>query len=117
MEIELIRGDTSDTYKFQRTNDDGVITTKVQNVWITFKRTPECKECLFQKTLRTGGVTFSEEDYFYRFKIEKDDTCDLLCGTYGFDIAILNEIGEKKTLINNGVLKIVNNYTHKENEV
>lgn len=116
MVIELIRGDTSDVYKFQRTNAEGVITTKAKKMWITFKRTPDCKEALFQKSL-DNGISFSEEDSFYRFKIEASETCDLACGSYGFDIAIINEAGERKTLLNNGSLKLVTNYTHKENEV
>ena len=116
MEIELIRGDTSEVYKFQRTNAEGVIETKPKKMWITFKRTPERKEALFQKTLE-NGISFSEEDYFYRFQISSSDTRELACGSYGFDIAIINEAGERKTLLNHGVLKLVEHYTHKENEV
>lgn len=115
--IELIRGDTSDVYKFQRKDAEGnVITTKAKKMWITFKRTPECTDFLFQKTLE-NGITYSEVDNFYRFKIASEDTKELPCGTYGFDIAIINEAGEKKTLLNNGILELVRHYTHKENEV
>lgn len=116
MVIELIRGDTSDIYKFQRINENGAIKTKAQKMWITFKRTPDCKEALFQKTLEKG-ISFSEEDYYYRFKLASEDTCNLLCGNYGFDIKIINENGDTKTLLNNGVLRLITNYTHKENEV
>lgn len=116
MVIELIRGDTSDIYKFQRINADGVIETKATKMWITFKRTTECKDALFQKTLE-NGISFSEEDYYYRFKLASDDTCNLEYGNYGFDIKIINESGETKTLLNHGVLRLVTNYTHKENEV
>ena len=116
MIIELIRGDTSDVYKFQRTNAEGAITTKAQKMWITFKKTTEVKEALFQRTLE-NGITFSEVDYYYRFRLESEDTCNLSIGSYGFDIKIINEAGETKTLLNNGVLRLVTNYTHKENEV
>lgn len=115
--IELIRGDTSDVYKFQRTDADGnVITTKAEKMWITFKKAPESKTVSFQKTL-DNGISFSEEDYCYRFKIASEDTRKLACGNYGFDIAIINEAGEKKTLLNNGILELIGHYTHIEDEV
>lgn len=116
MVIELIRGDTSVVYKFQRINAEGAIKTKAKKMWITFKKTTECKDALFQRTLE-NGITFSEVDYYYRFKLESEDTCNLSIGSYGFDIKIINEAGETKTLLNNGVLRLVTNYTHKENEV
>lgn len=115
-EIELVQGDTSPVYKFQRKDAGGVIETKPKKMWITFKRNTSCKDCLFQKTL-DNGINFSTEDFYYSFKIQPEDTEKLCYGQYGFDIKILNEAGEKKTLLNNGVLHIVNHYTHKENEV
>lgn len=115
--IELIRGDTSDVYKFQRIDSKGnAITTKPQKMWITFKERAESKVVSFQKTL-DNGISFSEEDYYYRFKIESKDTSELACGKYGFDIAIINETGEKKTLLNNGILELIEHYTHIEDEV
>lgn len=113
--IEIVQGDTSPIYKFQRKYDDGtVITTQPNKMWITFKRSCSCDECLFQKTLE-DGITF--EDGYYKFQLVSDDTCHLAYGTYGFDIAIINEAGEKKTLLNNGELEIVKHYTKKCNEV
>ncbi len=116
-EIELVQGDTSSVFKFQRKDADGnVITTLPKKMWITFKLHPSSEKTLFQKTL-DNGIEYSEEDNYYRFQIKSEDTLNAPYGVYGFDIAILNEAGDKKTLFNNGVLKIVEHYTHKENEV
>lgn len=113
--IEIVQGDTSPVFKFQRKYDDGaVITTQPQKMWITFKKSCSCDESLFQKTLE-DGITF--EDNYYKFQLNSHDTCHLAYGTYGFDIAIINEAGEKKTLLNNGELEIVKHYTKKCNEV
>lgn len=115
--IELVQGDTSGIYKFQRKyKGGGVITTLPQKMWITFKKSTNYTEAVFQKTL-DDGIEFSEDDYYYRFQILPNDTNNLCCDTYGYDIAIINEIGEKKTLLKNGVLKIEDHYTHKNNEV
>lgn len=116
-EIELVQGDTSEIYKFQRKDADGnVITTKAKKMWITFKKTTSCNDALFQKTL-VDGIEFNAEDHYYRFKIKPEDTENLCCGVYGFDIKILNEKDDKRTLKTDGVLKIVEHYTHKQNEV
>ena len=113
--IELIQGDVSPIFKFQRKYSDGtVIPTQPQKMWITFKQNSNCNESLFQKTLE-DGITF--EEGYYKFQLISKDTCDLNYGTYGFDIAIINEQGEKKTLLNDGELDIVKHYTKKCNEV
>lgn len=117
MKIELIQGDTSKTYKFQRKTIDGTpITTIAAKMWITFKYNQEKENAVFQKTLE-NGIIYNEEDNYYRFRIEAEDTEKLYPGTYGFDIAIINEDGEKKTLYNNGILEILDHYTKKVNEV
>jgi len=117
MKIEIVQGDTSPVYKFQRKFENGTpITTLPKKMWITFKQSCACKESLFQKTL-DNGITYNEEDHYYRFQLLPEDTCKLPYYTYGFDIAILNEDNEKKTLLKDGQLKIVEHYTHKCNEV
>lgn len=116
-EIELIHGDTSPVFKFQRKNNTGeVITTLPQKMWITFKKDSKSEKALIQKTL-ADGITYSDVDNYYRFRLLPEDTVDLCYGTYGFDVAIINESGEKLTLLNNGVLKLVDHYTTKNNEV
>lgn len=115
--IEIVQGDISDIFKFQRKNDKGeVITTKPKKMWITFKINSNYKDSIFQKTL-DNGISFNEEDKYYRFQLEPEDTQNLNYGTYGFDIAIINEAGKKKTLKKDGKLEIVEHYTHKNNEV
>lgn len=117
MEIILVQGDTSKIYKFQRKYKDGnVISTKPQKMWITFKENSFDEKLLFQKTLEKG-INYSEEDNYYRFQLLPEDTHNLDYKKYGFDIAIINEKGEKKTLLNNGVLEILEHYTKKVNEV
>ncbi len=115
--ISVVQGDTSPIYKFQRKYDANTpIKTLPQKMWITFKKNCSCADCLFQKTLE-NGITFSEEDNYYRFQLLPHDTCRLEYGTYGFDIAILNEDGEKKTLLSEGELEITKHYTKSCNEV
>jgi hypothetical protein len=117
MIIELVQGDTSNIYKFKRRNSNKeVITTLPKKMWITFKETYNSKESLFQKTLE-NGIVYNETDNYYRFQILPEDTCNLSYGRYGFDVAILNESGEKKTLTRDGILEILDHYTHKDNEV
>ena len=117
MEIKIVQGDTSKIYKFQRKNLDGiVITTLPQRMWITFKETYAEDNCILQKTLEKG-ILYNEEDNYYRFQLSAEDTCNLNFGTYGFDIAIINEQGEKKTLLCDGQLEILKHYTKKCNEV
>lgn len=117
MKIELIQGDTSSIYKFQRKDAFGeTIKTMPQKMWITFKDACDCDEALFQKTL-DNGITYDENDNYYRFQINSEDTHNLEFGIYGFDIAILNELGEKKTLLRSGKLEILRHYTKQCNEV
>lgn len=117
MEIKLIQGDASSTFKFQRRTFDGSpIKTKCQKMWITFKSNTNDSTPAFQKTLE-NGISFNEEDFYYKFQIDEEDSDSLPIGEYGFDIAIINESGDKKTILNDGVLRIVDHYTKKENEV
>ena len=85
-------------------------------MWLTVKNDHKNDKALFQKSL-DAGITYDESDYFYRFSIQPNDTANLCYGTYGFDIAILDENGNKITLLNDGVLEILPHYTKKCNEV
>lgn len=115
--ICLVQGDTSPVFKFQRKDaENNVIKTLPSKMWITFKIDSQRKKALFQKTL-DNGIEYSETDNYYRFQILPDDTAELCYGKYGFDIAILNENGEKRTLLNKGVLTILEHYTKQHNEV
>ena len=115
--IDIVQGDTSPVFKFQRKDvNDNVITTLPQKMWVTFKTDTITDKVLIQKTLG-AGIEYSEDDNYYRFSLQPDDTANICCGTYGFDIAILDEMGNKFTLLNNGVLNISSHYTKKSNEV
>ena len=115
--IEIIQGDTSPTYKFQRITSNGdVITTLPHKMWITFKKDTKTEKALIQKTLE-NGIEYNSEDNYYRFRLLHEDTANLCYGTYGFDVAIINENGDRVTLLNNGVLDVVEHYTMKSNEV
>lgn len=117
MKIELIQGDTSETYKFRRTDGKGeVIKTLPQKMWITFKTSTGLNEAVIQKTL-DNGITYSEEDNYYRFMLESKDTSNLPYGEYIFDIAVINEKGHKKTLKKNCILEITDHCTNANNEV
>lgn len=117
MKIELTQGDTSGTYKFKRIDEKGeVIKTLPQKMWITFKSSTGLNEAVIQKTL-DNGITYSAEDNYYRFMLDSKDTSDLPYGEYVFDIAIINEIGHKKTLKKNCVLNITEHCTNADNEV
>ena len=116
-EIKIVQGDTSPVFKFQRKDaTDSVIKTQPQKMWVTFKTDSKNEKALFQKTL-DNGISFDNNDGYYRFQILPADTERLCYGKYGFDIAILNENGEKVTLLNNGVLSVLEHYTQKHNEV
>lgn len=116
--INVVRGDVSPVYRFKRTYDDNtVIKTLPKKMWITFKNGTWCDDSLFQKTLENKEITYSEEDNYYRFKLKSEDTCNLDYGTYYFDIAIINEQDEKKTLKADCELEVEKHCTHKNNEV
>lgn len=115
-EIKVVKGDFSDIYKFQRKDKNGIIQSKPKKMWITFKINANYKKFVFQKTLE-NGIEYNPNDGFYRFRLTPNDTNNINVGTYGFDIAVIDENDEKRTLLNNGVLIIEEHYTHKENEV
>lgn len=116
-EIEIVQGDSSPVFKFQRKeSNDSVIKTLPKKMWITFKTDTKTEKALFQKSLG-NGIEFSEVDNYYRFSLQPEDTANICYGTYGFDIAIIDENDNKITLLNNGILRIVSHYTKKCNEV
>ena len=118
MKIKLVQGDVSKVYRFQRTDEEGnVIKTLPKKMWLTLKNNCYEDEFVLQKTLEDNSITYSETDNYYRFQFKSEDTCNLPCGKYGFDIAIINENDEKKTLKKNGELELEQHYTHKSNEV
>lgn len=112
--MELIRGDTL-KLKFQRKNKNGeVIKTKPDKLYFTVKSNYYTKDYLFQKSLE-NGISFSEEDYFYRFTINPEDTDGLDYGNYVYDIETISDKTVKT--IAKGTLEIKEEVTFAENEV
>ena len=112
--MELIRGDTL-KLKFQRKNKNGeVIKTKPDKLYFTVKSSYYAKDYLFQKSLE-NGISFREEDYFYRFTINPEDTDKLDYGNYVFDIETITTDTVKT--IAKGTLEIKEEVTFAENEV
>ena len=87
--IEITRGDTM-VLKFQRKDKDGnVITQKADEIFFTVKVNAFLDNYIFQKKLNSG-ITFNNEDYYYRITILPTDTEGLYYGTYKYDIEVKN---------------------------
>lgn len=84
--ISITRGDTQ-ILKFQRRNKDGIITTKANEMYFTIKENTNQKKYLLQKKL-DDGISFNNEDYYYRITINSTDTDDLSYGKYKYDIEV-----------------------------
>lgn len=84
--ISITRGDTK-ILKFQRKNEDGVIETEAKELYFTVKENSNKQDFSFQKTL-DNGISFSDEDYYYRITIYPDDTNKLYYGNYKYDIEV-----------------------------
>lgn len=95
--IELTRGDTQG-FKFQRqTVNNEVINIKADEVTFTVKSNYYTTKVLLQKKLSKDEITF-DDDSFYHFKINHDDTKNMPYGEYAFDIEVrYNE--DVKTLL------------------
>lgn len=115
MELTLIRGDTYNlTFSLSTANDDVLVLSEKDRCYFTVKKEFMCEECVFQKRFG-NGISYNTDTSLYEIKLKQDDTCDLKCGSYKFDIKV--KIGEEivKTVLK-GTLKLVNNATHRCNE-
>lgn len=112
--MEIIRGDT-ENFKFQRKNkSEEVIKTKPDFLFFTLKDSYYSKEYLFQKRL-DKDIFYSEEDNYYRFTINPEDTDNLDYGSYVYDIEVIT--GDVVKTIAKGTLEIKEEVTFAENEV
>lgn len=112
--MELIRGDTL-KLKFLRKNKKGeIITTKPDKLYFTVKTNYYSKNYLFQKVLGKD-IIYSEQDNYYRFTINPDDTNNLSYGFYVYDIEVVT--GSIVKTIAKGNLDIKEEVTFVENEV
>lgn len=92
--LELIRGDTA-KFKFQRIDADGnPIMTVANELYFTVKENTKTKPFVFQKTL--DDMTFDEEG-FYHFVIEPEDTNGLQYWDYSYDVEVIQN-GVKTTV-------------------
>lgn len=87
--LEMTRGDTL-KFKFQRkTENEEVIKEKVDEMYMTFKKSIYSKDILFQKSLKDGTITYDSETGYYHAVIEPKDTENLsYYDDYVFDIEI-----------------------------
>lgn len=108
--LSQIRGDTIN-YKFQRENDEGVITTRPEDLFFTVKEAATQEQSVFQK--RLNDMTL-DEDGTYHFTVEPADTNGLQYGDYVFDIEVIDN-GVKSTVAY-GSYKILPEVTWVENE-
>lgn len=92
--IALIRGDTA-KFKFQRLDVEGnPIMTAADEVFFTVKENTRKRGFVFQKTL--ADMTFDDEG-FYHFVIQPEDTNGLQYWDYVYDIEIIQD-GVKTTV-------------------
>lgn len=111
MNIKLHRGDTK-TFKFKIIDSNGDSIENVNNIYLTCKKNHVTNNVLFQKSIKSGGITFSNG--YYHFVINSEDTDKLDYDDYVFDIEVI--IGDfKETKL--GTITIDKEVTFKENEV
>lgn len=108
--LSQIRGDTVG-YMFQRSNEEGVITTRPQDLFFTVKETATIEQVVFQK--RLDDMTL-DEDGTYHFQVLPEDTNGLQYGDYVFDIEVIDS--GVKTTVAYGGYKILPEVTWVENE-
>ena len=109
--MELTRGDSKALY-FRRMSKGQPILTEANKVYFTVKKNYDIEEALFQKT--KDDMTFDEEGY-YHFTINPEDTNNLDYGDYVYDIEV--KTANYTKTISKGTLSITKEVTHKNNEV
>ena len=110
--IEITRGDTAQ-FKFQRKDNDGnPILSVATKVYFTIKKHYSFSNFVLQKTI--DDMTFDEDGY-YHFTINPQDTNELSFGEYEYDIEVI--VDDYKQTISKGVFKITKEVTHANNEV
>lgn len=112
--MQMVRGDTHKFKFIRKTKSGEKIMLKPEKVYVTFKYNEE-REALFQKTL-DNGIIFNETTGYYHVEIKPEDTNELPFGTLVYDIEIINNADEVKTL-KVGTLELKKEVTFKNNEV
>lgn len=110
--MKIVRGDTAQ-FKFQRLDSNNEpILIEADAIYFTVKKNYFTEDYVIQKKL--SDMTFDEQGY-YHFKIEPEDTNDLLYKDYVYDIEVI--VGDYKQTISKGVLTITEEVTYNSNEV
>lgn len=92
--LSMTRGDTAG-FKFQRKDNNGdVIEILPSKLYFTVKKSFDDEGFVFQKTLK--DMTFDEE-FWYHFRINPEDTNKLKYGTYVYDLETIQS-GVKSTI-------------------
>ena len=112
MNISMPRGDLRQI-KFSINDSSGIVKTDFDEIYITFKKSYIHDEALFQKKLTTGDIEKDEQGY-YHFAINPEDTNNLNYGKYVFDIEVYLESLIKQTTV--GTLELTNEVTFVGNE-
>ena len=108
----LMRGDTHN-FKFQRLDNNGnPILSPAEKVYFTMKNSTGTIEPVLQKTIEE--MTF-DENGFYHFTIEPDDTNNLDPRAFVYDVEVIN--GDYKQTISKGSVTIIADVTIPANEV
>ena len=101
--IDIVRGDTK-ILKFQRKNDEGVITDKAKELYFTVKETTNKSDYILQKKL-DDGIEFDTSDHYYRITISPEDTNNLYYGTYKYDIEVKEDEYTKTIELGDFIIK------------
>ena len=112
--MRLTRGDTK-YFKFARKDAEGnIITERAEKLYFTVKPDFDEDEVVIQKTI--DDMTF-DEDGWYHFVLEPDDTNYLEFSAYVYDIEVYIPSRDYVQTIAKGYFILDKEVTHKRNEV
>ena len=112
--MKMRRGDHKTFTIIRKDKNKNVIMAKPKKMYITYKYGDE-NNAVFQKTLN-NGIVFDENTGVYTVKIFPEDTNKLPFGKLKYDIEIIKDNDEVKT-IEVGMLEILEEVTYAINEV
>lgn len=115
LHITMPRGDLRSFKLAVKESASGAITEKTfDDIYFTVKVIYLAEPYKIQKRLSAGTIVKDEEGY-YHFTIQPEDTNDLQFGDYDFDIELVKEGAIKQTTI--GKLTLSPEVTYESNEV
>ena len=112
--IILMRGDTHQL-KFCRLDNNGdPILSPADKLYFTVKKNIDSRTPVLQKTI--SDMEFDSQTGYYTFVIEPEDTDNLTCSTYAYDIEVVVGDNYKRT-ISEGEIIIKADVTRPADEV